>query len=109
MKTIRTLVIVENDRGALVQEGRILLTRQYMLDSTRKGLQGLERIDYDFEQEYVTVLSPTLALLVAGGITNVTTSEGSSFSVRFAQSIVFSLENGNWKVLHAHRSFPSNR
>jgi ketosteroid isomerase-like protein len=101
--------VLENDRGAVVQDGKILVTRRQVIESTRQGMAGFKKIDYIFEQELVTVLSPSLALLVADGVTDATTRDGRIFSVRFAQSVLFQLQNGKWQVLHAHRSFPANR
>jgi len=101
--------VLENDKGSQVQDGRIILTRKDALDSTKQGMQGLKSVDYDLEQQHVTVLSSTAALLVADGTTTAVTDKGRSFSVRFAQSVLFVLRDGEWKVLHAHRSFPPRR
>ena len=101
--------VLENDRGAVVQGGIILLTRAEVMESTRNSFQGLVSINYRMDNEYVTALSPTLALLIADGLTTFTLEDGRTISRAFAQSILFSRQDDKWKVLHAHRSFPANR
>lgn len=98
--------VMENDKGALVQNGKLFLTRQEALDSTKEGFHGLQKVDYRFDKQYVTQLSPTIALATGEGVSSVTTAGGRTLTTRFAQSVVFVLTNGEWKVFHAHRSFP---
>ena len=98
--------VLENDRGALVQNGRLLLTRPDALASTKQGFQGLQKMEYTLDPQHVTLLSPTVALVVGEGSTSATTEDGRTFTRRFAQSVVLALTNGEWKVFHAHRSFP---
>ena len=101
--------VLENDKGALITDGRLMLTRQDALESTKRGFQGLQSVVYRFHQQHVTVLSPTVALAIGEGSTSFTTADGSSFITPFAQTVVFVLADGEWKVLHAHRSFPQAR
>jgi uncharacterized protein (TIGR02246 family) len=98
--------VLENNKGARVQNGKLLLTRKEALESTRRGFQGLQKTVYQFDQQHVTVIGPTVALVIGEGSSSATTDDGRTFSTRFAQSVVFVLTNGEWKVLHAHRSFP---
>ncbi len=100
--------VVENDRGALVQNGKLFLTRKEALDSTKQGFRGLQKVDYNFTQQHVTLLSPTVALVVGEGSSSAATLDGRTFSRPFAQSVVLVLTNGGWRVFHAHRSFPAN-
>lgn len=98
--------VVENDAGALAQNGKLFLTRKEALESTRQGFQRLHKVDYQFDQQHVTLLSQTVALATGEGSSSATTEDGRTFTTRFAQSVVFVLTNGEWKVFHAHRSFP---
>jgi hypothetical protein len=98
--------VLENDQGALVQNGKLFLTRKNALDSTQKGFQGLQKVDYQFSQQRVTLLSPAVALVVGEGSSSATTDDGRTFTTPFAQSVVLILTNAEWKVFHAHRSFP---
>ena len=98
--------VLENDKGSLIQNGRLFLTRQAAAQSTKQGFQGLREVDYRFDHQYVTLLSPTVALAVGEGLSSATTDDGRTFSTRFAQSVVLMLTNGEWKVFHSHRSFP---
>lgn len=101
--------VLENDQGALVQNGKLLLTRQAALQSTKRGFEGLNSIAYQFDQQHITMLSPTIALVTGEGVSTATTNDGRTLSTRFAQSIVLVLADGQWKVFHAHRSFPPTR
>jgi hypothetical protein len=101
--------VAENDEGALAQGGRLLRTRKDALDATRLGFQGVQRMTYRFDEQHVTVLSPTVALAVGQGESSATLHDGRTINTPFVQSVVFVLTNGEWKVLHSHRSFPSAR
>jgi len=98
--------VLENDQGALVQNGRLFLTRQEALESTKAGFQRLQKVVYQFDEQHVSLLSPTAALVTGVGSSTVTTGDGRTITTRFAQSVVLMLTNGQWKVFHAHRSFP---
>ena len=101
--------VLENNRGALVQNGRIFLSREEALESTRQGFQRLEKIHYALNAQHVTMLAPTIALVIGQGESEATTVDGRTFSTQFAQSVLLLQTNGEWKVLHAHRSFISPR
>lgn len=96
--------MLETDKGSLIQGGRILATRQEALERTRGDLVGIQSLQYRWLRQYVTVLSPETALLVSEGESVVTTTSGASFSVPFAQTVVFVLRDGAWKAIHAHQS-----
>jgi CMP-N-acetylneuraminic acid synthetase len=96
--------VLDNNQGALVQNGKLFLTREQALESTKQGFQGIQKIAYQFDKQHITLLSPTVALAVSEGLTSVTTNEGRTFTRRFAQSVVFVLTNGEWKVFHSHQS-----
>ncbi len=98
--------VLENDQGALVQNGRLFLTRAEALDSTKQAFNGLQKVEYRFTRQNVTLLSPTTALAIGEGTSSAMTADGRSFSTPFVQSVVLVLTNGEWKVFHAHRSFP---
>jgi ketosteroid isomerase-like protein len=101
--------IMENNAGVIAQNGKVFLTRSNALESTRQGLAAIQnagaRIEYHFDQHHVTLLSPTIALAVSDGSTRVISGDGKVQSAPFAQSMVFVLTNGDWKLFHAHRSF----
>jgi hypothetical protein len=99
--------VLDNRSGALAQNGRLFLTRSDALESTRRGFQRLQTIHYQFDQQHVTMLSPTIALATGEGVSSATALDGQSFTNRFAQSVVLVLTNGEWEVFHAHRSFPA--
>jgi ketosteroid isomerase-like protein len=98
--------VLENDAGALAQNGKLFLTRKEALESTKLGFQRLQKVDYRFDQQHVVLLSPTVALATGEGSSSAALEDGRTLTTRFAQSVVFVLTNGEWKVFHAHRSFP---
>ena len=98
--------VLENDAGALAQNGKLFLTRKEALESTKQGFQGLQSVSYRFDDQHVTLLSPTVALATGEGSSSATLDDGRVLTTRFAQSVIFVLTNGEWKVFHSHRSFP---
>lgn len=97
--------VLENDAGALAQNGKLFLSREEALESTKQGFQGLQSVSYRFDEQHVTLLSPTVALAAGEGSSSATLDDGRVLTTRFAQSVVFVLTNGEWKVFHSHRSF----
>lgn len=98
--------VLENDAGALAQNGKLFLTRKEALESTKQGFQGLQKMSYKLDEQHITLLAPTVALATGEGSSSATLEDGRTITTRFAQSVVFVLTNGEWKVFHAHRSFP---
>ena len=98
--------VMDNNRGALVQNGRILLTRENAREGTREGFVGVRKVKYTIGQEHVTLLTKDLALVVSDGQSHFELDDGRLFETPFAQSVVLKRVAGVWKVLHAHRSFP---
>jgi uncharacterized protein (TIGR02246 family) len=101
--------VLENDKGSIIQNGVILATRQEALERVRSNLRGIRSIQYRWQRQFVTVLSPETALLTAEGESVVTTTAGNTFAAPFAQTVVFVLRDGAWKVIHAHQSSPPAR
>jgi ketosteroid isomerase-like protein len=99
--------VMENDKGALAQNGELFLTRKEALESIKQGFQRVQKVSYRFDEQHVTSLSPTVALVVGEGESSATLDDGRTLSTHFVQSVVFVLTNGEWKVFHSHRSFPS--
>lgn len=101
--------VLQNDKGALVQNGRLFLTREEALENTRQGFQRLQRVRYTFDRQNIMLVSETVALAVGEGTSVATVIDGRSFTNSFAQTVVLVVTNGEWKVLHAHRSAPPAR
>jgi len=40
--------VMQNEHGALAQNGRLFLTREAALETTKQGFQGLRKVDYRF-------------------------------------------------------------
>jgi hypothetical protein len=98
--------VLENNEGALAQNGKLFLTRKEALESTKQGFKGLQKVSYRLNEQHVTLLAPTVALATGEGSSSVTLEDGRTLTTRFAQSVVLVLTNGEWMVFHAHRSFP---
>jgi SnoaL-like domain len=101
--------MLENDKGSIVQNGNVLLTREQALERVKSNLRGIRKLEYRWKQQHVTVVTPTVALLVAEGESEATTGQGETFVTPFAQTVVFVLTGGEWKALHAHQSAPVRR
>ena len=101
--------MLETDKGSVIQNGVFLATRPEALEQVRSNLRGISRIQYHWKRQYVTVLSPEVALLTAEGESVATTTAGDTLSTPFAQTVVFVLRAGGWKAIHAHQSSPRVR
>jgi hypothetical protein len=102
--------VLEMNKGVIIQDGRISMTRQEALDTTTLALQGLKDISYNYNQKHITIISPNTVLWVTDGTTSATVIEsGLEIKVSFAESIIFVQKDGQWKVFHAHRSVPNPR
>jgi hypothetical protein len=101
--------VLDTDKGAIIENGSLFLTRKDALGSTKQGLKGLKSLSYSYNQRHIRVISPKSALWVAEGAALATLEDGRQISSPFAESIVFVNRGGKWKVLHAHRSAPIQR
>jgi hypothetical protein len=99
--------ILDSDKGPVIQDGQLFKTRAEAMEFLRAGFQRIAKIDRQYNQTYVTVLSPEAALLTATGSFAATLSDGRTLTNPFAVSLIFVLRNGQWKVLHGHYSVPN--
>lgn len=102
-------LVLDTDKGPIIQNGAFLATREEALSRVRTNMRGLSRLEYRWNRQYVTVLAPGVALLTAEGESTATTADGRTFTVPFAQTVVFVLKDGRWLVQHAHQSSPQAR
>ena len=100
--------MLPNDRGSIIQSGYLFLTREEALATVKSGFQRVAAVKYHWKHQLVTVISPTTALLVNDGESEFRTAQdpGTPIVASFAQTVLFSLTGGKWKVLHAHYSAP---
>ena len=91
----------------IIEDGALRLTRNEALDVTRQGLQGINDLSYTYNHKNIEIVSPTLALWTGTGTSAFTTQSGQYISIDFAETVVFTLRDGYWKILHAHRSSPN--
>lgn len=98
--------MLDTDKVSVIQNGVVMTTRQEALEQVRSNLRGIAAIKYDWKRQYVTVLSPEVAVLAAEGQSTATTTAGQTFTTPFAQTVVFVLRDGAWKAIHAHQSAP---
>jgi ketosteroid isomerase-like protein len=93
----------------VIEDGQLAPTHAAALQRTTAGLQQVSRLSYTYARDNVTVLSRNVALWVAEGTASATLIDGRTISAPFAETIVFSREDGRWTVRHAHRSTPNVR
>jgi hypothetical protein len=100
--------MLANDRGSIIQSGNLFLTREEALATVKRNFQGVVAIKYRWKRQLVTVISPTTALLVCDGESEIRTAQDppATFVTPFAQTVLFVLTEGKWKALHAHNSAP---
>jgi hypothetical protein len=98
--------VAETDRGSMISNDRLFLTRDDTVANTRERFKGIKAIKYETHERHVSVLSRTSALVTTTGEVHATTTDGRTFSRPYAQTIIFVLVDGAWRVLHMHSSNP---
>ena len=98
--------ILPNDRGSIAQNGLLFASRDEARESVKRGFAAIQKVEYRWKRQMVTVLSPDTALLVADGETEAVFADGAAVVAPFAQTVLFIRRNNEWKVLHSHRSTP---
>jgi len=97
--------MLPNAKGSIVLNGNLFLTREAALSAIKAGARSGAAVKYRWKNLLVTVISPTTALLVAEGESEIRPAPGDAPIVApFAQSILFVLTDGQWRALHAHQS-----
>ena len=99
-------LVLENNKGAFVEDGQILQTRTQALNYTKQRFQRVKEIRYEVSKEHITMLSDDLALVVSDGKSHCELQDGRIFDSRFVQSVILKCVEGEWKILHAHSSIP---
>ena len=99
--------ILPGDDGAIIQNGVLFKSRAEALAAVKRGFQGVAAVDRRFEHPRVTVISPDCALLAAEGSVTATLADGRTLTNRFAVSLVFVRQGGQWKLLQGHYSMPT--
>jgi ketosteroid isomerase-like protein len=98
--------ILDND-GVIVQNGLFHRSREDALDYTKTGFGNIEKLDYQFDDEVVEILSWDKVLLKASGTSTAVTNDGRQFTTPFCQTAIYTLTPAGWKLLHAHHSTPT--
>ncbi|MHC4623285.1 MAG: nuclear transport factor 2 family protein [Planctomycetota bacterium] len=98
-------IIPNDNRASIIQDGR-LLTRQEALETVGNGFKRTKELKYEFDQQHVTVLSHDIAFLTGRGRSITTTNTGETSTLNFATTVIFVLEQNEWKMLHGHLSIP---
>lgn len=93
--------------NVIIENGVLRSTWKNAYDTTKQGFQGIKELSYTYNHTNINVISPTAAIWTGSGLTNATLTDGRKITKDFAETIVFVLRDGNWKVLHAHRSSPN--
>jgi hypothetical protein len=98
--------MLPNERGSIIQSGNLFPTREAAHATVKRNFQGVAEIKYRWKRQLVTVISPTTALLVCDGESEIRTTQDppATFVTAFAQTVLFVLTDGKWKALHAHQS-----
>jgi ketosteroid isomerase-like protein len=98
--------VLDTKTPPIIEDGRVAETRGAALLRTARGFQGLTRLSYAYTRHTITVLSPTTALWVGEGTATASLEDGREVGGPFAETALFVKRDGQWMVLHAHRSTP---
>jgi ketosteroid isomerase-like protein len=72
----------------------------------KEAYARLQKQDVEIGRQNVIVLSPDIALLIGEGTSSTATTDGRTFSSRWAETVVYVRVDNEWKVLHDHQSLP---
>ena len=100
-------LLLNTNRGALIIDGRVTLSRDDSVETIRRECESLQGIHYGFARRLVTLLSPNSAMIVAEGTITAHSSDGVTFTRPIAQTIVFIRAEVGWRVIHMHSSSPA--
>lgn len=98
--------ILDTNEGSIVQNGIRFKSREQAMQAIQQGHTGVAKIDRQFTNPQVTLISPDAALLVSEGTVNATLNDGRTIKGSFAVSLLFVRKEGQWKLLHGHYSMP---
>ncbi len=96
--------VAEHDDAIFINDGKQLLTRKQAYDVYTQRYKGIQKVEYQFSRQDVTVVSPQTVLWIEQGRAEVTTTDGRTFGTSFNQTIVFMLKEEGWKALYTHVS-----
>ncbi|MEN6308135.1 MAG: nuclear transport factor 2 family protein [Anaerohalosphaeraceae bacterium] len=96
--------VAENGDSIFINDGKQLLTRKQAYDLYKERYKGIQKVEYQFSRQDVTVISPQTVLWIEQGRAEVTTTDGRTFGASFNQTIVFVLKEDGWKSLYVHSS-----
>ena len=92
------------ESAQIVQNGTIFPNRAEARAGVERGLRGVTRMERRLHNPTVTVIAADTALLVSEGDATFTVQDGRVMTSRFAVSLVFTLQDGRWQVMHGHYS-----
>lgn len=98
-------VLDSND--VIIENGVIRQTRKDAYEITKQNLEGIKKLTYSYNHKNIAIISSTTAIWTGQGTIKVKLDDGREITRDFAETIVFDLQDGQWKVLHAHRSSPN--
>ena len=101
--------VLDSGIPPIIESGQVRPTRALALATTANAFRGLSTASYDYTREQISVLSPTVALWVGEGTARAVLTDGRELVAPFAETLVLVLRDGEWKILHAHRSAPNPR
>ncbi len=96
--------VAENGNAIFMNDGKQLLTRKQAYEFYKEQYKSIQKVEYQFSRQDVTVISPQTALWIERGRANATTTDGRTFETSFNQTIVFVLTKDDWKALYVHAS-----
>jgi len=96
--------VAEHGDSIFINDGKQLLTRKQAYDVYKQRYRGIQKVEYRFSRQDVTVVSPQTVLWIEQGRAEATTTDGRTFGTSFNQTIVFMLKEEGRKALYTHVS-----
>jgi hypothetical protein len=93
-------------KSGFIDNGVYYKSFEDLMVNFKRGISGLQSQKMNVDTKRVTILSETKALLTADGSYSAKLNDERTLTGRFAWTFVYSLIDGNWKVIHSHMSNP---
>ncbi|MBN2511651.1 MAG: nuclear transport factor 2 family protein [Sedimentisphaerales bacterium] len=96
--------VAEHGDAIFINDGKQRLTRKQAYEVYKQRYEGIQKVEYQFSRQDVTVVSPQTVLWMEQGRAEAAATDGRTFGTSFNQTIVFVLEEDGWKALYVHIS-----
>lgn len=98
--------LIEGEDALFVNQGGLHRSRDSILAATHRAVPFIERQAVEVTERHTHVLSPTAAVLSERGVQQAWLKNGAPLQSPYARTLVYTWQNGRWRIVHGHQSLP---